>query len=99
MDQVNVKNKGRKEEVVMWDGENIYFEPGQSKTFTRNIAESLVNENKNLIIKEQREVVEEDVEEEDGDRYEETVNKNGQTVYRKNGQIISREEYEANVEV
>ena len=96
MDQKEVKNITESEVQVMFDGAQIYFEPGQSKAFTEGVALGIANEAKGLEVVSDKvsevEVVEEVVEV--SDEYSAKENKKGVLQYRKSGKLISKEEYE-----
>ena len=94
MDQKEVKNITESEVQVMFDGAQIYFEPGQSKAFTEGVAEGIAGEDKGLEVVSDKvsEVVEEVVEV--SDEYSAKENKKGVLQYRKSGKLISKEEYE-----
>lgn len=102
-----VKNTTNQEIVVMWDGTNHYFRPGQRKSFSQGVAEHIILEAKGLELEVEEKVSEGvDVEEspveeiveptvEVEDVFSTRITKNGATQYLKNGKMISKAEYEA----
>ena len=99
MDQKEVKNITDSEVQVMFDGQQIYFEPGQSKAFTEGVALGIANENQGLeVVSDKVDIVKEEVVSEEpveaSNEYSAKENKKGVVQYRKNGKLISKEEYE-----
>jgi len=100
MEQLEVQNTTEDEVQVMWDGQQIYFKPGQKKAFTEGVARGIANEAKGLElvgekeVSEPVEVAESPAEAIVEDNFTETVTKKGSVQYRKNGKMISKADYE-----
>ena len=106
MNQMEVQNVTAEEIAVMWDGQQVYFRPGQKKAFAEGVARGISEEADGLELVEEKKVVEVDKLDEspvkepveanskpvvsEKDNYTETVTKKGIVQYRKNGKIIRR---------